>query len=42
MERNKEIASPLHLIRCAYELGKMAVQEALRTIDGAMDVFEED
>lgn len=40
-----EIRSPFHLVRCAIELGKMAIAEQLyrinRTVDDAMDVWSD-
>jgi len=44
-ERNKEqtyIEGPLHLVRCAIELGQMAIRELVMQVDEAQDCFGED
>lgn len=41
MERNEYIQGPLHLLRCAFEIGVLALGEMLDKMDNAMDVWSD-
>jgi len=38
-ERNEEIRGPFHLIRCAWEIGVLAMGELLEKMDDGLDVW---